>query len=140
MTEQRPDVQALTKEARTALGESNQTGVEAYVLSLIFQQHYLDPESVKQSPDNFSSCICGGWSEGSMEPGWDDHLAEVAIESGFRLSALSGETKNEWGFRVRSSGLIWVEKNEADARKYTEADPHIFELVCRKAGEWEVVV
>ena len=52
--------------------------------SLLLQEHYLDSESAKQSPDNFSECVCGGWSEGSMEPGWDDHLIDVLWDAGWR--------------------------------------------------------
>jgi hypothetical protein len=44
--------------------------------SMLMQKHYLDPEDM-------SSCICGRWGEGEMEPGWDDHLAEELADAGF---------------------------------------------------------
>lgn len=73
------------REAREMLGDNaRREDVEATTLSLIFQKHYLDPDSARRSPDNLSECVCGEWSEGEMEPGWDDHLAEVAIAAGFR--------------------------------------------------------
>lgn len=49
----------------------------------LMSAHSIDPASAAQSPDNFSSCVCGRWSEGSMEPGWDDHLAEELFDAGF---------------------------------------------------------
>lgn len=55
--------------------------------ALTMGEHYLDPQSAKQSPDNFSACICGRWSEGSMEPSWDDHLVDVLWDAGWRPSA-----------------------------------------------------
>lgn len=55
--------------------------------ALLLLAHYIDPESAKQSPDNLSSCICGDWSEGEMEPGWDDHLMEVLWDAGWRPTA-----------------------------------------------------
>ena len=85
----------LIAEAISMVGDSNSEHLDAVVLSLIFQKHYLDPESVKQSPDNLSSCICGGWSEGEMEPGWDDHLGEVAVEAGFRRPVPASTTGSE---------------------------------------------
>lgn len=81
-----PSVEEMLAEARSMYDERY---AEATVLSMIFQRHYLDFESAKESPDNLSSCICGGWSEGSMEPGWDDHLGEVAVEAGFHFATLS---------------------------------------------------
>lgn len=59
--------------------------------SLLLQEHYLDPQSAAESPDNNSSCICGGWGEGPMEPGWDDHLIDVLWDAGWR----PGEVWNE---------------------------------------------
>jgi hypothetical protein len=86
MTDQITTTEDAMRDARECLGEDAALAdVEAFALSVIFQCHYLDPKSAQESPDNFSSCICGEWSEGSMEPGWDDHLAEVAIGAGFRL-------------------------------------------------------
>jgi hypothetical protein len=55
---------------------------EAAALLLI--EHHIDPESAQRSPDNLSSCVCGGWSEGEMEPGWDDHLVDVLWDAGWR--------------------------------------------------------
>lgn len=53
--------------------------LERTALSFLFQQHYLTTES------GHSECVCGEWGEGEMEPGWDDHLADVAIDAGFTL-------------------------------------------------------
>jgi len=59
---------------------------ERETLATLFLAHYLDPASAERSPDNFSSCVCGEWSEGEMEPGWDDHLADVAVDAGFHMT------------------------------------------------------
>ena len=61
----------------------------------VLLEHYIDPESAKQSPDNFSSCICDRWSEGAMEPGWDDHLMEVLWDAGWRLTIQEQSTETE---------------------------------------------
>ena len=67
----------LIAEAQSMVGDVPEQ-VEAIVLSMIFQRHYVD---------NNDECVCGGWSSGAMEPGWDDHLGEVAVEAGFRLAS-----------------------------------------------------
>ena len=73
----------LIAEAQSMVGDVPEQ-VEAIVLSMIFQRHYIQPSG---DVDNNDECVCGGWSSGAMEPGWDDHLGEVAVEAGFRLAS-----------------------------------------------------
>jgi len=91
-----PEASDDEREAREMLGQSaHPDDMEAAVLSLTFQRHYIDTLSARLSPDNHSSCICGEWSEGEMEPGWDDHLAEVAVTAGFRRSPVPADTPSD---------------------------------------------
>lgn len=74
------------REALALIGNATEDQKQEMILSVIFQRHYIQP--IPGNVDDFSECVCGGWSEGAMEPGWDDHLAEVAIAAGFRRPVL----------------------------------------------------
>lgn len=58
-----------------------------WAASLMLQEHYLNPDPASLTPDNNSSCVCGRWTEGSPEEGWDDHLIDVLWDAGWRPPA-----------------------------------------------------
>ena len=38
--------------------------------------HHIDPN--RTDADGHSFCVCGEWADGEMEPGWDDHMADIS--------------------------------------------------------------
>lgn len=47
------------------------------IIATATAQHHLDPDW--SDADRHDRCVCGGWAEGEMEPGWDDHMADVSV-------------------------------------------------------------
>ena len=57
--------------------------------------HHIDPE--RTDADRNDICVCGGWSSGPMNPGWDDHLVDAVMKVvEARLSELETAAREDY--------------------------------------------
>jgi hypothetical protein len=82
------------------------TDETAELVALATGAHHLDPNWT--DADGHSRCVCGGWVDGEMNPGWDDHMAEVSLTALADAGLLATPLTDciEWGEEIEPNTVL----------------------------------